>query len=205
MAVKCNGFTDQKHYSPSLCSLPFQKGQSLVGSLLEQEKDCNSNGAGHDLSTLPFLQKPTTCPPDVLTIPSGEKKCSSSSTSVYPAPYTVRSSSLVLSRSQTDPLKTSTMVSGHAPSHPSPPYHKQAVRRAPSIKETVVVVQETVAHTDRLPHIGSREGKRKVNMEPKLTLYQHNNWSIVLHFQYSRTWNRVHCKPVYFTLLCLKQ
>ncbi|XP_036451991.1 uncharacterized protein LOC118825481 [Colossoma macropomum] len=150
-----------------------QKGQSMIVTLLERDKHLNTNGARGDQSTLPPLEKPTTSPPsqDILSIPSGENKLpssstsTSSSTSVPRTPHSVRSSSLSLSRTQAASPVTPTVVLGPASSHSSPPCHTQVGRGVTSIKETMPVVKETMADTSRLQHIGSGQGSGTVLQE----------------------------------------
>ncbi|KAL7880366.1 hypothetical protein SRHO_G00026200 [Serrasalmus rhombeus] len=134
----------------------------MIATLLEQDKTLNISGARGDQSTLPPLEKPTTSPlsQDVFSLPSGDNKLPSSSTSVPCTPHSVRSSCLSLSRTQ-----AASPVTPTTSSHCSPPCHRQAGRGVTSVKETMPVVKETMADTRRLLHIGSGQGSSVVLQE----------------------------------------
>ncbi|KAL7875881.1 hypothetical protein AOLI_G00108440 [Acnodon oligacanthus] len=60
---------------------------------------------------------------------------------------------------------TPTVVLGTASSHCSPPCHRQAGSGITSVKETMLVVKETVADTSRLLHIRGGQGNSAVLQE----------------------------------------
>ncbi|KAI4876177.1 hypothetical protein NFI96_004625, partial [Prochilodus magdalenae] len=159
------------NYNVHRSSTIGQRGQSMVVSVLEGNKDPHINNAGPAQYTLPALKKPSTRRPsqDVLSGPSGHNKLPLLSTSVRQAVHSVKgSSSRALPRTQAASLTTSAVVLS---STSSPPGSRKAGKEDISVKETIQVVKETMADISRVPRLGSCQGAMS---QENVSTYSHH-------------------------------